>query len=221
MIQTPDTMPSTPLEDVGSMGQGVPWPPRSAAEAARHAPSGHHLANVYNSSWNDMPSPPLPTTQLSEMTPCQQSVHLMGPGLRPLQEYNRHPQSQVPATKDMHMQGMSSTGPHRSHESTSASGGSGQIEGSFDHQAMPKAELGSPELPSRGSALHAWKACKPCAFIFQEGCANKEECEFCHLCEPGERKRRKKERKEQKREAREHVAQSGMRTQHFAQLGMR
>uniref|UniRef100_A0A7S0FMW7 C3H1-type domain-containing protein n=1 Tax=Pyrodinium bahamense TaxID=73915 RepID=A0A7S0FMW7_9DINO len=63
--------------------------------------------------------------------------------------------------------------------------------------------LGSPELPSRGSALHKWGACKPCAFVFQEGCNNDVECQFCHLCEPGERKRRKKERLAMKREVRE------------------
>lgn len=61
-------------------------------------------------------------------------------------------------------------------------------------------QLGSPELPSRGSALHALGTCKPCAFVFQEGCKNAAECQFCHLCEPGERKRRKKERRALKRE---------------------
>lgn len=63
--------------------------------------------------------------------------------------------------------------------------------------------LGSPDLPSRGSALHQWGACKPCAFVFQEGCKNDIDCQFCHLCEPGERKRRKKERLAMKREVRE------------------
>eukprot|EP00930_Biecheleria_cincta_P095999 TRINITY_DN87886_c0_g1_i1.p1 TRINITY_DN87886_c0_g1~~TRINITY_DN87886_c0_g1_i1.p1 ORF type:complete len:374 (+),score=52.77 TRINITY_DN87886_c0_g1_i1:69-1190(+) len=226
MIQTPtgsaafDTMPSTPLEDLASNGQNVLWPPSNAAEAARHAPSGHYVANVYCSSRNDVPSLPLPTMRRYEITPGQQSMHLMDPGLRPLQEYNRHPQVQGPASKYMATQDMSSTDPCRSNESTSASGGSGQIEGSIDHQALPKAELGSPELPSRGSALHAWKACKPCAFVFQEGCANNEECEFCHLCEPGERKRRKKERKNERRDVRQ-TAAGGLRNQQFTQLGMR
>lgn len=54
---------------------------------------------------------------------------------------------------------------------------------------------GSAELPSRGSALHHWGACKPCAFVFAEGCSNAAECQFCHLCEPGEKKRRRKERR--------------------------
>lgn len=63
--------------------------------------------------------------------------------------------------------------------------------------------LGSSELPSKGSALHAYRACKPCAFFYQEGCSNKEQCAFCHLCEPGERKRRKKERRMARREAQE------------------
>jgi len=51
------------------------------------------------------------------------------------------------------------------------------------------------ELPSKGSALHPWGACKPCAFVFEVGCANGVNCQFCHLCEPGEKKRRKKERR--------------------------
>mmetsp|Transcript_86572 Transcript_86572/g.225930 ORF Transcript_86572/g.225930 Transcript_86572/m.225930 type:complete len:437 (+) Transcript_86572:217-1527(+) len=56
--------------------------------------------------------------------------------------------------------------------------------------------LGSPELPCKGSVLHRWGACKPCAF-FQApedkgGCKNGIDCTFCHLCEPGEKKRRKK-----------------------------
>jgi hypothetical protein len=63
--------------------------------------------------------------------------------------------------------------------------------------------LGSAVLPSRGSALHRYGACKPCAFVYQEGCKNDLECQFCHLCDPGERKRRKKERLSSKRDARE------------------
>lgn len=45
--------------------------------------------------------------------------------------------------------------------------------------------LGSAEFPSRGSALHQWGVCKPCAFVFQGGCNNGVDCQFCHLCEPG------------------------------------
>jgi hypothetical protein len=63
--------------------------------------------------------------------------------------------------------------------------------------------LGSAALPSRGSALHRYGACKPCAFVYQEGCENGVECQFCHLCDPGERKRRKKERLASKRDSRE------------------
>lgn len=57
-----------------------------------------------------------------------------------------------------------------------------------------QARMGTMEI-SRGSALHSVGACKPCAFVFQDGCANGVDCEFCHLCDPGERKRRKKERR--------------------------
>lgn len=62
--------------------------------------------------------------------------------------------------------------------------------------------IGSQVLPSRGSALHAWGACKPCAFVFQEGCQNGIDCQFCHLCDPGERKRRKKQRRKMATESR-------------------
>lgn len=56
--------------------------------------------------------------------------------------------------------------------------------------------VASPDMPSRGSALHRWEACKPCAFVFEPaGCMNNAECEFCHLCEPGEKKRRRKDRR--------------------------
>jgi len=64
--------------------------------------------------------------------------------------------------------------------------------------------LGSKELPSVGSALHAWGACKPCAFIGSNMCRNDINCQFCHLCEPGEKKRRRKEWLETKREQRRH-----------------
>lgn len=62
-------------------------------------------------------------------------------------------------------------------------------------------ELGSALLPSRGSLLHNFQACKPCAFFHEDGCANGMECPFCHLCQAGEKKRRKKERVNQRREA--------------------
>lgn len=192
MIPTPtgsaawDTMPSTPT---GELQAGMAWPPSNPMEAARHAPSGQHLANVYS----PYPQPEaMPVLRLSEVLPGQ-SVPLMGPGLCPLQD---HAQMQPP------MPPHSLPGYYGSHESTSASGGSACFEGGAP---AVKPVLGSPDLPSKGSALHAWKACKPCAFVFleQDGCQNGTECEFCHLCEPGERKRRKKERKIQKREARE------------------
>ncbi|CAK0847143.1 unnamed protein product [Prorocentrum cordatum] len=60
--------------------------------------------------------------------------------------------------------------------------------------------LGQDALPSRGSALHRYGACKPCAFIYREGCKGGVDCQFCHLCEPGERKARKKERLAVKRD---------------------
>jgi hypothetical protein len=60
--------------------------------------------------------------------------------------------------------------------------------------------LGPDALPSRGSALHRYGACKPCAFIYREGCRGGVDCQFCHLCGPAERKARKKERLAMKRD---------------------
>merc|ERR1712087_895144 len=37
--------------------------------------------------------------------------------------------------------------------------------------------------------------CKPCAFVFKDGCESGANCTFCHLCAPGEKKRRKKEKR--------------------------
>jgi len=56
-------------------------------------------------------------------------------------------------------------------------------------------ELGSKELPTRGSQCHQTGNCKPCAFAWKAGgCNAGVECQFCHLCLPGERRRRKKQR---------------------------
>mmetsp|Transcript_88393 Transcript_88393/g.175752 ORF Transcript_88393/g.175752 Transcript_88393/m.175752 type:complete len:246 (+) Transcript_88393:67-804(+) len=55
-------------------------------------------------------------------------------------------------------------------------------------------ELGSPELPTVGSAGHHSGSCKPCAFAHTKGCENGANCAFCHLCGPGEKKRRQKQR---------------------------
>lgn len=62
-------------------------------------------------------------------------------------------------------------------------------------------ELGSAELPSKGSALHSLERCKPCAFVLRGNCKDGVECGFCHLCQPGEKKRRRKVWKVNKREA--------------------
>jgi len=47
--------------------------------------------------------------------------------------------------------------------------------------------------------VHESGGCKPCAFVFADGCKSGKDCRFCHLCEPGEKKMRKKIWKEQKR----------------------
>merc|ERR1712187_334779 len=60
--------------------------------------------------------------------------------------------------------------------------------------AAPK--LGSPEMPSIGSAQHYSGECKPCAFFWKvAGCGNGADCIYCHLCDANEKKRRQKEKK--------------------------
>lgn len=53
-------------------------------------------------------------------------------------------------------------------------------------------ELGSPELPTVGSAGHYLGRCKPCVFVHKQGCESGASCQFCHLCDPDEKRRRQK-----------------------------
>merc|ERR1711879_736720 len=56
--------------------------------------------------------------------------------------------------------------------------------------------MGSPEMPSIGSAQHHSGECKPCAFFWKAaGCGNGADCIYCHLCDANEKKRRQKEKK--------------------------
>merc|ERR1712157_641186 len=56
--------------------------------------------------------------------------------------------------------------------------------------------LGSPELPTVGSAQHRLGECKPCAFFWKPaGCSNGVDCVYCHLCDAHEKKRRQKGRR--------------------------
>lgn len=62
-------------------------------------------------------------------------------------------------------------------------------------EMLEEPELGSPELPTVGSAGHFTGSCKPCAFYHHaKGCSNGTDCPFCHLCPAGEKKRRQKEK---------------------------
>lgn len=79
-----------------------------------------------------------------------------------------------------------------------------------DGQRERQAQLGSPALPTQGSAGHHLRRCKPCAFFWKaEGCGNGVGCEFCHLCEEGEKKRRQTDKKENIRARRSSVTSSG------------
>mmetsp|Transcript_103788 Transcript_103788/g.332587 ORF Transcript_103788/g.332587 Transcript_103788/m.332587 type:complete len:351 (-) Transcript_103788:312-1364(-) len=69
-------------------------------------------------------------------------------------------------------------------------------------EAIPE-PFDARQVPSMGSAGHAHGKCKPCAFLFKDGCMNGARCEFCHLCPPDERKRRKQQRSAASKEQRE------------------
>ena len=59
----------------------------------------------------------------------------------------------------------------------------------------PLANPQGEQLPSAGSAGHAFGTCRPCAFFYAKGCLNGLGCSFCHLCDRGEKKRRQKQKK--------------------------
>lgn len=63
-------------------------------------------------------------------------------------------------------------------------------------EALESPELGTPQMPTVGSAFHGQGRCKPCAFLHTKGCSNGVDCQFCHLCQPGEKKRRLKTKKD-------------------------
>jgi len=90
---------------------------------------------------------------------------------------------------------ISLTKPQVAGSATSIGAGTGGVAAAFADASSRQAAINVSELPSKGSALHPWGGCKPCAFVFEAGCANGTECQFCHLCEPGEKRRRKKERR--------------------------
>ena len=60
-------------------------------------------------------------------------------------------------------------------------------------------KINPAELPTRGSAGHYTGTCKPCAFVYKDGCSSGYDCVFCHLCLPGEKIRRKKELKQRRK----------------------
>eukprot|EP00931_Biecheleriopsis_adriatica_P056735 TRINITY_DN3363_c0_g1_i1.p1 TRINITY_DN3363_c0_g1~~TRINITY_DN3363_c0_g1_i1.p1 ORF type:complete len:208 (+),score=35.93 TRINITY_DN3363_c0_g1_i1:105-728(+) len=61
-------------------------------------------------------------------------------------------------------------------------------------EVLPDDATGTPECPSIGSAGHGLGLCKPCDFMYRNGCRAGFKCQFCHLCPPGETRRRKKQK---------------------------
>jgi hypothetical protein len=72
----------------------------------------------------------------------------------------------------------------------------------FLSQALAEPMLGSPHMPTVGSAGHHVGKCKPCAFFHTRGCENGVQCPFCHLCPPDEKRRRQKDKQAAFREMR-------------------
>jgi hypothetical protein len=50
----------------------------------------------------------------------------------------------------------------------------------------------SAQFPTPGSTQHRLGRCKPCAFMYKDGCRSGTDCPYCHLCPPGEKQRRKR-----------------------------
>merc|ERR1719253_676893 len=63
-----------------------------------------------------------------------------------------------------------------------------EVEHAWSQTWMPLA----PTKHSAGSALHRQGRCKPCAFMYKDGCRSGADCPYCHLCPPGEKQRRKR-----------------------------
>jgi len=69
----------------------------------------------------------------------------------------------------------------------------GDVPQSPEARWMPHMQPCELAASSVGSAKHASRRCKPCAFIHTDaGCANSTACPFCHACSPGEKRRRQK-----------------------------
>lgn len=47
-------------------------------------------------------------------------------------------------------------------------------------------------MQNAGSTGHRLGKCKPCAFMYKDGCLSGSACPYCHLCPPGEKQRRKR-----------------------------
>jgi len=71
-------------------------------------------------------------------------------------------------------------------------------------------QLGSPELPTVGSKDHNRRRCRPCSFVYKDGCAMGVACRYCHLCTPEDKRKRQIARlNENRRNWRRQVKESG------------
>jgi len=92
--------------------------------------------------------------------------------------------------------------PYHSREEAGPVQGVLQGEKGMQSTTFPSKEM----TPSVGSAAHYMGTCKPCAFVYKQGCQSGAACQFCHLCDQTEMRRRKRERKKECKKARQSLA---------------
>jgi len=168
MINTPTMSEVLQLPLDGEHYNGMPGPSDPTS-----------VSNLGENTTYFEPSPQQPRSLVQSRTPvhAQSPVHVQPPALRLAEALSHQRQGDVALVAPG-----SPISPMMTRVAEAGSRGA------------PAPALGSAELPTRGSALHRWGSCKPCAFFHQEGCKSGPSCEFCHLCDVGARKRRKYER---------------------------
>lgn len=178
----PTSMISEPGSDCNGLAAGPPYPtlmPYSPGETFKKcATLGSSLPLVVS---NGCPQATLPTSKPGKKGVAPASLHV----------FDQDAVSDC-STVDTTVLGAF----HKSPPPSPAGAGflrkmSGQ---STDFLAAPPG-LGRA-LPSKGSAGHERRECKPCAFMHTKGCSSGVDCQFCHLCPPGEKQRRQKDKRQ-------------------------
>jgi len=184
---------------------------------------GRYVAILHTSTKNDEPESQ--TTQrrnigVNNSMTCIDNNNCLGANIcRPqrarLEEdvlATRTPSSPASSVKDvkayLHIAGYSQS--RRDHDAlpNTSLGKVYPVEGSLQGQEGMQSTTSPNEemMPSAGSAVHHVGTCKPCVFVFKQGCQSGAACQFCHLCDPTEMRRRKRERKKEFKKTRQSLA---------------